>query len=346
MDELRAIEWIDGKVRILDQTQLPNDLVLLEISDHHGVVNAIKDMNIRGAPAIGIAAAFGIVLSVWNANESDRASFLEKTNSAMDEFKMTRPTAKNLFWAIEQMRGVLSDNLNKPLREIKVALLNQAQRILQDDIQRCKAIGRLGAELLPNRSHILTHCNAGALATGGYGTALGIIRAAVEMGKSIKVFADETRPLLQGARLTAFELVEDDIDVTLICDSAVGYVMRQGMVNIVIVGADRIARNGDVANKIGTYGVAALAKRHQIPFFVAAPLSTFDFDLNNGNEIPIEKRAEDEVRKFAGIYTAPEDVPVFNPAFDITPNELISGIVTEKCVLRPPFADSISKLKK
>jgi methylthioribose-1-phosphate isomerase len=345
MDELQAVGWKDGKVRILDQTQLPNELVLLEISDHHGIVNAIKDMNVRGAPAIGIAAAFGVVVAIWNANESDRAAFLEKANLAINDLKTTRPTAKNLFWALDQMRKVLSDNLNKPLREIKMALLSQAQRILDDDIQRCRTIGRIGADLLPTNAQVLTHCNAGALATGGYGTALGIIRAAIEMKKSVKVFATETRPLLQGARLTTFELIEDEIEVTLICDSAVGYVMKQGMVNFVIVGADRIARNGDVVNKIGTYNVAALAKRHQLPFFVAAPLSTFDFDIGNGNEIPIEKRAEDEVRKIAGSYIAPEDVPVFNPAFDITPNDLIWGIVTEKGVLRPPFIESINKLK-
>ena len=343
--EISAVTWRNGKVGILDQTALPEELILLEIADHHGVVRAINNLSVRGAPAIGIAAAFGVVLSVWNANELDRTTFFEIANQAISDLKATRPTAKNLFWALETMRGCLSRNVNRPIAEIKSSMLQEAHRILEDDIRRCKAIGRLGAGLLPNRCAVLTHCNAGALATGGYGTALGIVRAAVEIGKKITVYADETRPLLQGARLTTFELLEDDIDVTLICDSAAAYLMKKGKIQYVIVGADRIARNGDVANKIGTFSLAVSARYHQIPFIVAAPLSTFDFDIDTGNEIPIEERDPEEVRTFGDRRIAPEDVPVFNPAFDVTPNELVNAIVCEKAILKPPFRAAIEKIK-
>ncbi|MBN2410934.1 S-methyl-5-thioribose-1-phosphate isomerase [candidate division KSB1 bacterium] len=343
---MKTIEWVNGKVRILDQSQLPEELVLLEISDHHGIVNAIKNMNLRGAPVIGIAAAFGVVLSIWNAGESDRPGFLGKANKAIDELKATRPTAKNLFWALERMRNCLSGNLNKSIREIKSALLKEAEKILSDDIKTCKTIGKLGAELLPNRANILTHCNAGSLATGDYGTALGIIRAGVEAGKKIKVYADETRPLLQGARLTTFELLEDGIDVTLVCDNTAAFLMQQSMINMIIVGADRIVRNGDVANKIGTYGLAVLARHHNIPIIVAAPLSTFDFTLESGRDIPIEERAAEEVIRCGSKLVAPEDVKVYNPAFDITPHYLIHSIVTEKGIIKPPFFENIARLAK
>ncbi len=346
MDEIMAVQWADGKVRILDQTLLPHELVLLEISDYHGVANAIKRLAVRGAPAIGVAAAYGVVLGVWYEDSSDRTKFLEKANEAIEALKVTRPTAVNLFWALDRMRGALSKNLSRPLKEIKLALLREANYILEDDIKRCKTMGRFGAELLPNRANILTHCNAGALATGGYGTALGVIRAAKEAGKKVKVFADETRPLLQGARLTTFELYEDDIDVTLICDNMAAYVMKQGLVNTVIVGADRIAANGDVANKIGTYGLAVLAKHHNIPFYVAAPLSTFDFNIKTGADIPIEEREADEVRKFGECSVALEEIPVYNPAFDVTPNELVTAIITEKGVIKAPFTQNIIKIKK
>jgi methylthioribose-1-phosphate isomerase len=346
MDDIQAVSWRDGTVGILDQTQLPNDLVLLNIADHHGIVNAIKRLSVRGAPAIGIAAAFGVVLAVWEADETDRAGFLDKANVAIKDLKSSRPTAKNLFWALDQMRMALSRNLNKPLKEVKRALLKAAQDILKDDIERCKKIGKHGAEILPNRVNVLTHCNAGALATGGYGTALGVIRAARDMRKKVRVFVDETRPLLQGARLTAFELLEDDIDATLICDNMAGYVMKQGLINCIVVGADRITRNGDVANKIGTYSLAILAKHHKVPFYVAAPLSTFDFDLETGDGIPIEERDPDEVRGFGDIMIAPNDVPVYNPAFDVTPAELITAIITEKGVVQNPTRESVSALLK
>lgn len=346
MEEIQAISWRDGSVGILDQTQLPNELVLLNISDHHGIVKAIKQLSVRGAPAIGIAAAFGVVLAVWDADESDRTAFLEKANTAILDLKKSRPTAKNLFWALDEMRKTLTKNLNKPLHDVKLALLKQAQYILKDDIERCKKIGKFGADLLPNRAHVLTHCNAGALATGGYGTALGVLRSAKEMRKQIKVYVDETRPLLQGARLTTFELMEDDFDVTLICDNMAGYLMKQGLINCVIVGADRISSNGDVANKIGTYSVAVLARHHKIPFYVAAPLSTFDFDLNTGLDIPIELRDENEVRNFGNIAIAPEDVQVYNPAFDVTPNELVTAIITENGIVKSPYVESIKALRK
>ena len=346
MEDIKAIEWINGKVRILDQTQLPEELVLLEISDHYGIVNAIKNMNLRGAPVIGIAAAFGVVLSVWNASDTDRAGFLKKANKAIDELKATRPTAKNLFWALERMRNCMSGNLNKSIPQIKSALLKEAQKILSDDIKTCKSIGKFGAELLPNRANILTHCNAGSLATGDYGTALGIIRAGVEARKKITVYADETRPLLQGARLTVFELLEDGIDVTLVCDSTAAFLMQQSKINMIIVGADRIVRNGDVANKIGTYGLAVLARHHNIPFVVAAPLSTFDFSLESGRDITIEERSADEVINCGSKLVAPEDVKVYNPAFDITPHYLLHAIVTEKGIIKPPFFENIAKLAK
>lgn len=346
MDDLYAVSWHDGKVRLLDQTKLPDELVLLQISDYKHIVSSIKNLIVRGAPAIGIAAAFGVVLAVWDADESDRPGFLTRANTAIEELKATRPTAKNLFWALEQMRNTMSKNLSRPLLDVKKAMLKQAKAIMDDDIDRCRKMGDYGQELLPFRSTVLTHCNAGALATGGHGTALGIVRSAINKGKKIKVFADETRPLLQGARLTSWELMDDDIDVTLITDNMAAYAMKKGLIDVVVVGADRIARNGDVANKIGTYGLAILAKEHKIPFVVAAPLSTFDAALANGDEIPIEERDADEVRKIGDTYIAPEDVPVFNPAFDVTPHTLISAIVTEKGVVRFPNEEKLAEWLK
>jgi len=346
MNELPSIAWHNGKVRILDQVQLPEELVMLEISDHHGVVRAIKSMNIRGAPAIGIAAAFGVVLSVWEAPESDRAHFFENVNKAIDDLRVSRPTAKNLFVALERMRHTLTQHLSRPLRDIKQSLLAEAQAILQDDIQRCQKIGKTGAQLLTGSCGVLTHCNAGALATGGQGTALGIIRSAVEQGKKVQVYACETRPLLQGARLTAFELTEDNIPVTVICDNMAAWVMQRGLVQFVIVGADRIARNGDTANKIGTYGLAVLAKSHRIPFYIAAPLTTFDADIRSGDQIPIETRNEDEIRRWQGKQLVPDEAKVLNPAFDITPNQLIDAFITDKGIVRMPFEANFAQILK
>ena len=342
MDELQSIAWLDGKVRILDQTRLPEELVLLEISDYQGIVRAITEMNLRGAPAIGIAAAFGIVLSVWYMEESDRPAFLQRANLASDALARTRPTARNLFWAIERMRNTLMRLLSRPMREIKLALLDEAQKIHADDIERCRAIGRFGAALLPQTAAVLTHCNAGAFATGGYGTALGIIRAAVGQGKKVQVYACETRPLLQGSRITAFELAEEEIPVTVLCDNMAAYTMAKGLVQMVIVGADCIARNGDTANKIGTYGLAILARHHRIPFYIAAPLSTFDPEVRSGDRITIEQRSAREVEFCGPTRVTPEGVPVLNPAFDVTPAKLIDAFITEKGILRPPFEESLA----
>jgi len=346
MQDLPTIAWHDGKVRILDQTQLPHELVMLEISDYPGVIQAIKSLAVRGAPAIGVAAAFAVVLSVWHESDSDRAGFIEKANKAILEVKAARPTAKNLFWAVERMRETMAKNLNRPLHEIRQELLRTAQWLLQDDLQRCQAIGKFGAALLPDRCNILTHCNAGALATAGHGTALGVIRSAVAQGKRIHVFIDETRPLLQGSRLPAFELQEENIPATLICDNMAAALMRRGMVQVVLVGADRIAANGDTANKIGTYGLAVLAKHHNIPFYVAAPWTTIDMELNSGQLIPIEERDADEVRRVQGRPIAPEDIPVWNPAFDVTPNNLIDLFITDRGVVRPPFAGALAQMMK
>lgn len=345
MDELQSIAWHDGRVRILDQTRLPGELVLLEISDHHGVIKAIKQLSIRGAPAIGIAAAYGVVLAVWEVEESDRTAFIERANHAIDLIRASRPTARNLFWALERMRGALTRHLNRPLHEIKQALLREAQAIQADDVQRCQQIGRHGAALLTQNCAVLTHCNAGALATGGYGTALGIVRSAISLGKKVEVYACETRPLLQGARITAFELSDEGIPVTVLCDTMAAYVMQRNMVQFVLVGADRIARNGDTANKIGTYGLAILARHHRIPFYVAAPLSTFDFDLRNGEQIPIEHRSADEVTHCGGLQSVPDGVPVINPAFDVTPASLIDAFITDNGIFRPPFEASLQPLK-
>ncbi|HNW58466.1 MAG TPA: S-methyl-5-thioribose-1-phosphate isomerase [bacterium] len=345
MDELQGIAWHDGRVRILDQTRLPEELVLLEISDYQGIVKAIKEMNVRGAPAIGIAAAYGVVLSVWSLEESDRPAFLERVNQAVEALGRARPTARNLFWALERMRAALMRLLSRPLREIRLALLAEAQQIHADDIERCRAIGRHGAALLPQTIAVMTYCNAGAYATGGFGTALGIIRTAAQQGKKVQVYACETRPLLQGSRITAWELAEDEIPVTVLCDNMAAYAMARGLVQMVIVGADRIARNGDTANKIGTYNLAILAQHHRIPFYIAAPLSTFDAEIRSGDHIPIEQRPGAEVEMCGGRRVVPEGVPILNPSFDVTPAKYIDAFITEKGILRPPFEESLGRIE-
>lgn len=345
LDELQGISWHDGRVRILDQTRLPEELVLLEISDYQGIIRAITEMNVRGAPAIGIAAAYGIVLAVWPLEESDRPAFLQRVNQASEALARSRPTARNLFWALERMRAALMRLLSRPLREIKLALLEEAQKIHADDIERCRAIGHIGAALLPQTASILTHCNAGAYATGGFGTALGVIRTAVSQGKKVQVYACETRPLLQGSRITAWELAEDEIPVTVLCDNMAAYAMARGLVQLVIVGADRIARNGDTANKIGTYGLAILARHHRIPFYVAAPLSTFDPEIRSGDHITIEQRGPAEVELCGTTRVVPEGVPVLNPSFDVTPAKLIDAFITEKGLFRPPYEESLAGLQ-
>ena len=338
-----TIEWKDGIVRMLDQTRLPLEVTFFDCRTYHDVAKGIKDLIIRGAPAIGVAAAMGVALGAQEINTKNFKNFYDELEKVCNHIGSTRPTAVNLFWAINRMKEFTLSNKEKPIIEIKKVLIDEANRILQEDIEACKTMGRHGAQFIKDGDTILTHCNAGALATGGYGTALGVIRAAKEEGKEIKVFADETRPVLQGARLTAWELMEDGIAVTLITDNMAGYFMKKGMINLCIVGADRIARNGDVANKIGTYSVAVLAREHGIPFYVAAPLSTIDFNIPSGEHIPIEERNPAEVSHIFGkTQIAPSKVRILNPAFDVTPARYIAAIITEKGAFKP---EDIGKLK-
>ncbi len=336
MASFNTIEWKDDRVVMIDQTRLPGEETYVECKTYGDVADAIKRMVIRGAPAIGVAAGMGIALGAVNVPTSDRAEFISEVKRISGVILGTRPTAVNLSWAVKRMLRVLEEG-EGGVEKLKLTLVREARDILEEDVETCRNIGKAGAGLIKDNSVIMTHCNAGALATGGYGTALGVIRAAVEGGKNIKVIATETRPFLQGARLTAWELDRDGIPVTIITDNMAGYVMSKDMVNAVVVGADRIAANGDVANKIGTYTISVLAKTHNIPFYVAAPLSTIDFDCPDGDSIPIEERDSREVTHINGTRIAAR-VNVFNPAFDITPNENISAIITEKGVVEKPFA--------
>lgn len=335
--EVKSIEWKDGKVVIIDQTKLPLEEVYLEITDYRELASAITQLKIRGAPAIGIAGAFGVCLGANEIRTEDNSEYSKRIEVIIDELAATRPTAINLFWALGRMRKIIDSNIGIKPDVIKQKLLEESLRILNEDRETCRLMGEQGASLLKDGNTVLTHCNAGALATGGIGTALGVIFTAVKLGKKIKVFADETRPLLQGARLTTWELMKAGIEVTLICDNMAAWVMKQGLINCVMVGADRIAANGDTANKIGTYNLAVLAHYHQVPFYAVAPTSTFDLDLKSGNEIPIEQRSPEEVTEGYGMHTAPNKVLVYNPAFDVTPNELIQAIVCEKGVFHPPY---------
>ncbi len=344
MSSFKTIEWKNNKVIMIDQTKLPNEEVYLECQTYEDVADAIKRMVIRGAPAIGVAAAMGIALGAIMIKTSDRDRFLGEVNKITDVILATRPTAVNLFWAGKRMLRVLNEQ-EGDIEGIKRRLVLEANNILLEDIETCRNIGRVGAELIKDNSVVLTHCNAGALATAGYGTALGVVRGAIEAGKNIKVIATETRPFLQGARLTAWELDKDGIPVSLITDNMVGHIMSKGMVDAVVLGADRIAKNGDVANKIGTYSISILAKSHGIPFYVAAPISTIDYDCPDGSFIPIEERNFNEITHILGNRIAP-DVNVYNPAFDITPSENVSSIITEKAVVREPFIEGLSKLIK
>lgn len=331
-----TIEWKDGFVRILDQSRLPAEVTFVDCKDFKMVARCIKEMIIRGAPAIGIAAAMGLALGAKEIDTTDFDKFRARLTGIADRLASTRPTAVNLFWAIERVKDLVAENSDRSIEDIKSLIEAEAKRILEEDIASNKEIGRNGARLIEDGDAILTHCNAGALATGGYGTALGVIRAAHEEGKKIKVFADETRPILQGARLTAWELKEDGIDVTLITDSMAGYFMRHDLIDLCIVGADRIAANGDTANKIGTYTLAVLAKEHGIPLYVAAPTSTVDGSITSGNEIVIEERDPKEVTHIMGkLQIAPIDVSAANPAFDVTPARYITAIITEKGVFKP-----------
>ncbi len=339
-----VVEWKDNKVVMIDQRLLPTKEKYNTYKDYKGVAKAIKDMVVRGAPAIGVAAAMGSALGALQSTAKTPRAFKSDFNRVCKHLAATRPTAVNLFWAIERMRGVFEANSAKSTGEIKKILIKEAIKIHDEDIEINKRMGKNGAKLLKMNSTILTHCNAGALATAGYGTALGVIRAAVEAGKNVKVFADETRPFLQGARLTAWELKKDGIDVTLITDNMAGYMMQQGHIDAVVVGTDRVASNGDVANKIGTYSVAILARAHKIPFYVAGPTSTIDMNIKDGSEIPIEERSEKEVSHFAGVRVAPAGINIKNPAFDVTPSRLVTAIITEKGVVTAPYKKSIKKL--
>jgi methylthioribose-1-phosphate isomerase len=329
-------------MRIVDQTKLPEELVYLDCKTPEEAWDAIKRLAVRGAPAIGIAAAMGLVLGIQGSKAKDRESFLKELQGVADYLGTSRPTAVNLFWALRRMVNVARAHGDSSPEALKKRLEEEAVRILKEDNETCRRIGKNGAALLKDGDTVLTHCNAGGLATGEYGTALAVIFAAHEEGKKIRVFADETRPLLQGARLTAWELVHAGIDTTLICDDMAARVMYEGKITMVVTGADRIAANGDSANKIGTYGVAQLARVHDIPFYIAAPLSTIDREIADGSGIPIEERDADEVRRIGGTWIAPRRVKVYNPAFDVTPAALIRGIITEVGVIRPPYEENIA----
>lgn len=326
--KFKNLERIGSKLRIIDQTRLPQELEYLEFDDYKGIVDAIKCLKVRGAPAIGIAAAYGLAVAMQHRGEFD-LEYLEKVAL---EFKNARPTAVNLAWAVERVIGRAKSSKITSINGLLTLLWEEAEAIHEEDATMCRAIGQNGAVLIKDGDSILTHCNAGALATGGIGTALGIVYTCHEQGKKLKIYADETRPLLQGARLTTWELMQEGIDVTLICDNTSGMLMRQGKIDHVIVGADRIAKNGDVANKIGTYSVAVLARENQVPFYVAAPYSTFDDNIEKGDDIIIEERASEEVTEGFGRRTAPDGVKVYSPAFDITPQELVSFYITDKGV--------------
>jgi methylthioribose-1-phosphate isomerase len=326
---------------MIDQTRLPLHEEYVTCRTFDDVAAAIRNMVIRGAPAIGVAAAMGVALGVLHADERDLDAQVERICETLAQ---TRPTAVNLFWALDRMRKLYQSLRGRPILEIRAGLAAEAQQIRLEDIAINQAIGRYGAELVPDGKTVLTHCNAGALATAGYGTALGVIRAAVEAGKKVDVFADETRPFLQGARLTVWELQQDHIPATLITDNMAGHFLKSGRIGCVVVGADRIAANGDVANKIGTYSVAVLAKENNVPFFVAAPISTLDLTLPSGDRIPIERRPDAEVTHVFGTAVAPEGTPVENPAFDVTPHRYITAIITERGVARPPYTEALRKI--
>lgn len=338
---LETIQWTPQGVVMIDQTRLPLEETCVTCRTYEEVADAIRRMVIRGAPAIGVAAAMGVALGMAEGDACDPDARFARV---CDTLAATRPTAVNLFWAIERMKKLYAQLRGRPLQEIRARLADEACRMREEDIAINRAMGRHGAPLVPDGKTVLTHCNAGALATAGYGTALGVIRAAVEAGKKIDVFADETRPFLQGARLTVWELQQDGIPATLITDNMAGHFLKSGRIGCVVVGADRIASNGDVANKVGTYSVAVLAKENNVPFYVAAPVSTLDLSLASGDDIPIEQRPAAEVTHVFGHPVAPEGTAVQNPAFDVTPNRYVSAIITERGVARAPYRESLRRL--
>ena len=339
MTQVKAIEWAYGKLRLLDQTKLPTEETTLELRHYQEVVRAISEMRVRGAPALGVVAAYAVAMAAKDIDGQDHGEFLGLLAEAGRDITAARPTAVNISWAVERMLQVAETEHD--MGQIRARLLAKAMAMQEEDEEINRTIGKFGNELLPGSGAILTHCNTGALATAGYGTALGVIRAGWEGGKRFHVFATETRPFLQGARLTAWELVQLGIPATLIVDSSAGLLMRRGEVDCVIVGADRIAANGDVANKIGTYTLSVVARENGIPFYVAAPTSTIDLSVSSGDEIPIEERHPDEVTSFGGKRIAPEGVGVRNPAFDVTPHKYVAAIITEKGILREPYEETL-----
>jgi methylthioribose-1-phosphate isomerase len=341
---LSGIEWEEGRIKIIDQTKLPQEVVYLHLESVDQVREAICKMRIRGAPALGVAAALGVVLGIRSFKAKDYATLKAELEKLCQYLESSRPTAVNLFWATDRLRHFVEKNPEFSPSQLKEGLKKEALRILEEDKHCTRALGEKGAHLINDGDAILTHCNAGALATAGEGTALSVIYRAKKQGKRIKVYVDETRPLLQGARLTAWELLQEGIEVVLICDGMAGKVMREGKIDKVIVGADRVAANGDVANKIGTYSLAVLAKENKIPFYVVCPLSTIDLSLSSGEEIPIEIREEREVTTILGREVAPPGVKVYNPAFDVTPSGYISAIITERGVGYPPYRKSFSEV--
>jgi len=338
---VETIQWTNDGVVMIDQTRLPHEQIFVTCTDYLQVADAIKTMIIRGAPAIGVAAAMGMAIGVLKADPENLDAQVDEIGATL---AATRPTAVNLFWAIDRMKKLYGTVRGREVEEIRQTLIREAKHIYLEDIAINRAIGANGAPLVPDGKTVLTHCNAGALATAGYGTALGVIRAAVESGKQIDVYADETRPFLQGARLTVWELQQDGIDATLITDNMAGHFLKSGKIGCVVVGADRIAANGDVANKIGTYSVAVLAKENGVPFYVAAPISTLDLTLDSGDKIPIEERAASEVTHVGGVHLAPEGIAVRNPAFDVTPSRYVTGIITERGVATAPYEESLKRL--
>ncbi|MDP2727318.1 MAG: S-methyl-5-thioribose-1-phosphate isomerase [Dehalococcoidia bacterium] len=339
---MKTVEWVGGKVSFIDQTRLPLEKVILETADYRIICQAIKTMQIRGAPAIGVAAAMGVALGALEIDAASRDEFLSNLSNIIEALRSTRPTAVNLFWALQRMERCARGSSDPAL--IRQALVEEAQAIAREDEAANRRMGALGAALLQDGSRVLTHCNAGALATSAYGTALGVLRAAHEEGKRLHVYVGETRPLLQGSRLTAWELAELGIPLTVITDNMAGYLMSLGRIDCVIVGADRIAANGDVANKIGTYSLAVLANAHDIPFYVAAPTSTIDLAIPSGDHIPIEERNQDEVLALQGVRVAPQGARAFNPAFDVTPHRYVAAIITEEGIVREPYEKGLQKI--
>lgn len=335
--KIKTIYWEGRECRIIDQTLLPGEFKILPIASVEEMFEAIRNLRVRGAPAIGIAAAMGVYIGIASSKASTPGKVVDETKAVCEYLARSRPTAVNLFWALNRIERIALENASRSVEELKNCIWLESQKMIEEDDQVCRSIGEHGAHLLKDGDTVLTHCNAGGLATASYGTALAVIYFAAESGKRVRVFADETRPLLQGARLTAWELMQNSIDVTLICDNMAGSIMRKGWINAVIVGADRVCRNGDFANKIGTYPLAVLAHEHKIPFYVAAPFSSIDSSLSAGSEIPIEERDGAEVSSIGASAIAPRGVKVYNPAFDVTPARLVSGFITEEGVLAPPF---------